>query len=159
MRAMRILGAALLFTTLGAGLHATCQAQSFPLKSGHWEATTVTDGGNDVTAFCINDDNWKRGLNNNKACTISQMSSGLTGSSYHLDCNIGKSGKMSGDVKLSYDGREHMVGSGSFSGSVNGKPMPASQSKTDYRWKSSTCDGNELNLRAEKREKEQQQQH
>jgi hypothetical protein len=54
---MRIFGTALLFATLAAGLHATCHAQSFPGRDGHWEATVKSAGQEPITLeFCLNND-------------------------------------------------------------------------------------------------------
>jgi hypothetical protein len=138
-----------------AAVSPAIHAQSFPGRSGHWDATVKSAGQESISLnFCMNDDTWKRALNTNKACTISQFSSTLTGASYHVDCNM-RSATMKGDTTIHFDGKEHMTSTAKFDMVMNGKPS-SFESAVDYRWKAASCTGNEMNLLADKRAKEQQ---
>lgn len=152
---MKVLRTALASLALTAGLLATCSAQSFPLKSGHWDATVKSQGQTVDLPQCLNDETWKHALNTDKACTVSQFSTGLLGGSYHLTCILGKTATMDGDVKLSFDGKEHMTAASTLHLTMSGK-LTTMESTADYHWKSSTCTGDEVNLLAEKRAKERQ---
>ena len=62
---------------------------------------------------------------------------------------------MKGDTTLRFDGKEHMTSSAKFDMVMQGKPSTV-ESTVDYHWTSSSCTGNEMNMLAEKREKERQ---
>jgi hypothetical protein len=140
---------------LCTAVSSAAQAQSFPGRSGHWDATVKSSGQEPMTLnFCMNDDTWKRAMFTNKSCTVSQTGSTLNSSSYHLDCTM-HTMTMKGDTTIHFDGKEHMTSTSKFDMTMKGKPSTV-ESTVDYNWKSSSCTGNEVNLLAEKREKEQQ---
>ena len=152
---MRLLPSALACFAFAAALCSACAAQSFPGRSGHWDATAKSTGQEPMPmAFCLNDDTWKRAVFANKSCTVSPISTTLNSSTYHLDCNVGGM-TMKGDTTLRFDGKQHMTSSAKFDMVMQGKPSTV-ESTVDYHWTSSSCTGNEMNMLAEKREKERQ---
>jgi hypothetical protein len=121
--------------------------QGFPLKQGDWEGSTSMPG---MTApmvmhFCMTDAEWIRGLTQNPSCKINEFNVSSKGASYAMDCDM-KSAKMKGTVELKFDGMEHMTGTASMTMTMNGKSTPAS-TVTEYRWKSSQCNADDINLR------------
>ena len=59
----------------------------------------------------------------------------------------GKEDQMKGNVKLTFDGMTHMIGSSSLDTTTNGKTTHM-DSTSDYRWKGPTCNPSaDMNLK------------
>jgi hypothetical protein len=129
-----------------------CTAQQkFPLRPGEWNVTMSAAGSQNapmVLPFCLNDETWQKALNQNPSCTVQQFTTTSTGTSYTLDCNT-KTYQMSGKVKITFDGMEHMIANSSIDMTMNGK-ITHLTSQVDYRWKGATCSPNDMNLRPRK---------
>jgi hypothetical protein len=127
---------------------ALCTAQQgFPLKPGDWEATTAVPGMDEpmVMHFCLTDAEWTRALTQNPTCKIEQFNVTSKGATYAMNCNM-KSAQMKGAIELKFDGMEHMTGTGNITMVMNGKSTQ-STTVTEYRWKTSQCSANDMNLR------------
>jgi hypothetical protein len=121
-------------------------AQHFPLKQGEWEGKTSAAGQQPMTLlFCFNDEMWVKGLTQNPACSITQLSVTGSGASYNVNCPM-KSVQMKGSVSLTFDGLTHMSGKGSFDTTVNGNASHM-DTQVDYVWKQSACSPNDMNMR------------
>jgi hypothetical protein len=120
-------------------------AQKFPLRPGEWSATNV---GKDPTPinYCLNDELWQKALTQNASCKINALNITSTAASYSIDCSF-KSFAMKGQVTLTFDGMEHMVGKGNFETTVNGKTSTV-PTTTDYRWKGTNCSPDDMNLQS-----------
>jgi hypothetical protein len=124
-----------------------CCAQHFPLRDGEWVYTSA-EMPDQPMLFCINDELFQKGLNQNPDCKIRNLTMTSGGASYSLDCPL-KSFQMTGTVTLTFDGQEHMLGKADINATVNGKTT-TSHSTGEYRWKSSQCSPNDMNLQGKK---------
>ncbi len=125
-----------------------CSAQQkFPQRPGEW-AMTSPEMGSKPMLFCLNDDEWQKALTQNKVCTIHDLNVSSSGVSYSVDCP-GKSFQMKGRVTMTFDGKEHMIGTGQIDSLMNGKTT-TTQTHQDFRWKNPECSPNDLNLRADR---------
>jgi hypothetical protein len=122
----------------------------FPLHSGEWTVTTPDPTSSSkapyVMLYCLNDELWTKALTQNPACSITQFSVSSAGASYLMDCPM-KAFQMKGNVKLTFDGMTHMIGSSSLDTTTNGKTTHM-DSTSDYRWKGPTCNPSaDMNLK------------
>lgn len=120
--------------------------QKFPLRSGEWETTTTASGQSATLLYCLNDDLWTKSLTQDPSCKVSQLVVTSSGASYHLDCDM-KVFQMKSNIVMTFDGKEHMTAKGLTEITMNGKTT-STTSAVDYRWKSSTCSPNDMNLRS-----------
>jgi Protein of unknown function (DUF3617) len=123
---------------------ASCLAQQkFPLRPGEW---TLTTPGLDPMLFCLNDEMWQKALTQNPVCTIQELKVTSGGITYSMNCPA-KSFQMKGTVTMTFDGMEHMIGKALIDMTVNGKTTSTPTSQ-DYRWKSSKCSADDMNMHA-----------
>ena len=120
-------------------------AQGFPLRPGEWEISTTSEMTGDPFAllFCFTDETWKKGLTQNPACAIRELSVTSKGIHYLMDCQM-KTVQMKGPVDLTFDGMEHMTGKATFARTRKGKTT-GMQVVMDYRWKAAACGPADLN--------------
>jgi hypothetical protein len=124
--------------------------EKFPLRSGEWQVTSPSAVPNQppiVQLYCLNDDLWAKTLVRNHSCTITDYALTSAGASYHMSCSM-KTFQMKGKVSIVFDGMTHMVGQGSFTMDTVKSGVSHSDSQTDYRWLSATCNpSTDVNLK------------
>ena len=141
---MAALGASVLMAAVGSSAQ-----QKFPLHAGEWESTIASSTPNQqpmVLRYCLNDELWTKALTKMTSCSVTHLAVTPIGASYNLDCPM-KTVQMVGKVVMSFDGMSHMTAKGAFDMTMNGK-VSHSETRTDYRWKSPTCNPNaDMNLK------------
>jgi hypothetical protein len=124
--------------------------EKFPLRPGEWQVTSPSVVPNQppiVQLYCLNDALWSKTLVKNHFCTITNYALWSGGASYNLSCSM-KTFQMKGKVLITFDGMTHMIGQGSFTMDTVKSGVSQSNSQTDYRWMSATCNPNtDLNLK------------
>jgi hypothetical protein len=124
--------------------------QSFPLRSGEWEARISSVGSKDapmVLRLCLNDELWQKALAQNPSCSVQQLTFSSRGATYSMDCPMAAF-QMKGKVDVSFDGKEHMTARSSMDMTFNGSDTHL-VSLLDYRYKGPTCSPNDVNMRQE----------
>ncbi|MGP8268943.1 MAG: DUF3617 domain-containing protein [Terracidiphilus sp.] len=116
--------------------------QKFLLTPGEWIVTAPSTAQGQppvVLSYCLNDATWMKTLERNHSCRITNYSAMYTGITYNMSCTMNNF-QMKGKVTLVFDGMTHMVGQGSFTMDSFKSGVTHSDTQTDYRWKSPTCD-------------------
>ena len=140
MRTSKWVALSVVAWTAGVACHAQ---QKSPLRPGEW-ALTSPGTASDPMLFCLNDETWQKALKQNPVCSIQELKVTSGSITYSMNCPA-KSLLMRGTVTLTFDGMEHMTGNALIDMTVNGKTTSAPSSQ-DYRWKSSQCSPDDINM-------------
>jgi hypothetical protein len=122
--------------------------QKFPLKHGEWTMTTPdpTDPSHPfVMNFCMNDEAWSRALSTKNTCTVANVNMTGSGLTYEVTCSSPRI-SMTGKGEWTFDGMEHIAAKSTMTMTMNGNTKSVT-SQGDFRWKASSCDPNDVNLR------------
>jgi hypothetical protein len=121
--------------------------QRFPERPGDWEFTLKSDSLPEPTVvrMCLTDETWAKALMQNPLCKISEVSVTSKIFHYKLDC-VRRTGESHGDVEMTFDGPEHMIGRSTITTTVGGKTTTMTM-QLDYRWKGAVCTDADVNMR------------